>query len=213
MKNKFDSGFTAVESILTILIISGVVLIGLYVYKTNEQAPDSASVSSSQNVNPAQTKKAVSVNTTYKSWTEIKPADNSYSIKYPQGWQINKCDQGTILLGPDDLSAGKCNSDAPGQVMIIQTDGDVRDNYELKAQDYPDLNNSEVNVDGVKGYVQTGTYQAVSENFLGPASGTKTKQYIFVKNGNTYVFTYMQTPSFNNAQSYFDQMVTKTLQF
>ena len=215
MKNKFDRGFTLVEGLLTILIISGVALIGFYVYRQNNH-PNESTITSFSSPKPAvyssvSTKQASTQN--YKSWNSVTAADGSYTVKYPKGWMVKKCDQNTLLMGPDDISAGKCNSDSLAQIMITKTDGDKRSDYELKAQDYPDLNNSEVSTAGIKGYLQDGTLQTVSDNFLGPVNGTKTKQYIFVKDNETYIFTYQQPPEYSDKTTYFDQMVTKTLQF
>ena len=214
MRINNENGFSIIEGVILLIIVLGISLIGYYVYKQNSDTPATPVSSFNQ---PTTSKPANKVATTSpsqnKNWSTINSLDQAYSIKYPKGWVINNCDQNTVLIGPDDISAGKCNSDSPAQVMIIKTEGDKRDTLELKAQDYPDLNNTDVSINGVKGLIQSGTLQTIGETFVGPPSGTKMKQYIFVRDNNTYVFSYIQLPSFSDKQNYFDQMVTKTLKF
>ena len=214
MRINNENGFSIIEGVILLIIVLGISLIGYYVYKQNSDTSATPVPSFNQPTTSKPANKVATASTTkYKNWNTVNSLDQAYSIKYPKGWVINNCDQNTVMIGPDDISAGKCNSDSPGQIMITKTEGDKRDTLELKAQDYPDLNNSDVSISGVKGLVQGGTLQTVGESFIGPPSGTKMKQYIFVKDNNTYVFSYMQLPSFSDKENYFDQMVTKTLKF
>lgn len=221
MKNN-EQGFSALEIILIVVIVAMVGGVSWFVWnsKNKTNATYNNSTNATTSVKPAKgtaTKTSPTPLDPTSSWTPYGDTSNKLSLRYPTTWvkatHPELCSAGILLLGPTAQSVGACGSGNVGEVEIVAQEGDQRTtNGGFSTPDYSDIQSSTVNVDSVGGKKYSATLVQPS---LGAdmAPGTKMVAYEFYSNGKTYDFSYRQAPTYPDALSDFDLLVTKTVKF
>ncbi len=204
-------GFTLVEVLLIIIVLTLISFAGWYVWHTNKNDNKTTI-----NHSTAKDTKQSSESDPTADWKSYTSTAGKYSLKYPASWVTasnpESCDNKTLLLGPTAETAGSCGSEG-GNVAVIFNSFSVESGpLGLTEDAYNDITTKSVTVDKVAGQRQSGTY-ADESAFVGPAVGTKTVVYIFKTNGLIYKATYSHTPDAPDVEKDFDLMVTKTLRF
>lgn len=216
MKNQ--KGFTVVAILLAVIALILFGGAGYYVYDSNKADTKPAASSSDQassNSSPSEPQKDPTIN-----WNIYKDRNGLYEFKHPAAWTFAKnldlCNPGLVLFGANTESTGACASDGAGQMSIEARKGDLlRSDYELLENQYKDIKSESVNVSGVAGLKQLGTFNPAEEVFVGPASGDKKLIYIFQDKGYTYAVSYYfpKDGRYPDVQSDFEILVNKTLKF
>jgi hypothetical protein len=214
-KKETQKGFSLIEGLLVVIALTLIGFVGWYVWNANHK--DDSPTKTSQTTSPKTETATKAEADPTKDWTAFTSKDNSFSVRYPTTWFTGGnpefCDASNLLLlGSTKDVAGKCASDSVGQVLIASSDGDNRSGYALDSDYYKDITSQTVTVDGVAGTKSSGTYTYTGEG-IGPTVGTKQVNYVFYSNGKTYVAQYSQAPSYPDALSDFNLVVTKTLNF
>lgn len=208
-----QSGFSAVELILILLVVGLLGAVGFLVYKNQKKpAATTTTTTSTQKVTTEPTKAEVDPTA---DWTAFSSKEGEFSVKYPTAWVKLTCDSDSgLFLAANASSLAKCGSDSGGQMLVASYKGNILSSQELKSDHYPDLVTESVSVNGVTGKKQTGTYKSVPDEIgVGPADGDKKVMYTFYTNNRTYYASYSIKASYPDALSDFNLMVTKTLKF
>jgi hypothetical protein len=208
-----QKGFTLVEGLLVVIAVSLLGFTGYYVYNANQKKDDTKQVAA-----PTSSQNTTETKDPTEGWKSFESMEGKYSLKYPASWMIpgnlSDCAPGMLLLGTSEDTLGKCGSEYSGH-MSVYSSNESSEGVELTGSDYSDLKTTKVVVDGAEGTRHTGTYSG--ENLdLGPQKGDKMTQYIFAKNGRTYVALYRHNQSaekYPDVLNDFDLMITKTLKF
>jgi Tfp pilus assembly protein PilV len=219
---KNQSGFSAIEALLILVIVGIIGGTGWYVMHANKNTNDTLN-NSGLGTATKSTKKASSVPAPQAdptaSWTPYSSKTGKFSLKYPTTWatstKVKGCDteDSLILLGGDAKSVGKYCADGGGQISVSSDDGNVVSSQELSKSVFPDLAKTNVTVNSVQGEKLVGTSNGGGFGIGVLPAGTKVEDYIFYTNGRTYLAEYTQLSSYPDVQSDFDLMVTKTLKF
>jgi type II secretory pathway pseudopilin PulG len=225
MKNRNQSGFSVVEGLLILVIVGIIGATGWYVMQANKNTNDTlnnsglgsiAKSSKKKQTNPSLAPQAVSED----GWIVYSSKEGKFSLRYPSTWATpshpESCAPGSLLLGANSSTVGRCGSDSGSQMYVDSSEGDQRAKYvELTSANYPDLKTESVTVDGVTGKKQAGTYKVTAEG-LGPSDGDKEVRYSFYTNGRTYSASYssrLHGVDMPDVLNDFNLMVTKTLKF
>lgn len=218
MLRKNQSGFGAIEAILIVVIVGIIGGAGWYVWKSQSEANNTlGNLSSAQNDPQKAEKKAVPTVDPTKDWVVFKSDAGKFSLKYPSSWvvadRLDLCTEGSLLLGGDKNSVGRCASEDSGQIGIRSILGDYRSNYDLSSG-YTGIQSKEITVGSVKGFRYSGAAsgQQDGEGIPGHKNGTKVISYTFYSQGRTYNATYVQKDSYPDVLKDFDLMVARTLQ-
>lgn len=206
-----QKGFTLVEGLLILLVLSVIGFGGYYVWssRNTEDAP----------TQPAQkqSEKTQTVDPT-KDWTSYTSELGKFSLKYPKDWATatnpdlcaNTALTGIFMLGADASSVGKCATDSGGQITITwRTDRQLCG--ELSSEAWTQNSKQTVTIGGVRATKIEATAKEVQG--IGDPVGTKTTQYCAVANNVTYIANYTQLSSYPDVLDDFNLMVTKTLKF
>jgi hypothetical protein len=211
-----QKGFSAVTAVLAVLVVAGIGLAGWQVAKRSQQPARQASSTPPVSV----TDNAVTVKQDADSSLPVyTSAKGKYTLRYPAEWllaaNLENCADGLVLLGPTADTVGKCGSSFMGQMAVLSTDGDIREEYVSPSPNA--MNASEtVTVDGVKGTKYSRTVNDKEAASAGPGStpaGTKIVVYVFYANGRTYAATYMGKPTYPDVLSDFNKMIMTNLHF
>ncbi len=209
--NNNQRGFGALGAIIIVVVIALVGGIGWRVYNHNKAVKPVAVTVAKKTKTTTPTKKTATNPTT--NWTAFSSTTGGFSFKYPVGWVINDCGEGTVLLGTSSANAGHCQSDATPLISLSSSSGDNRANYQLDPTSFTDITTTAATVNGVSGTKQTGTYQASVDASLGPVDGSKSITYTFYNKGKTYVMSYTQAPDATDVSANFESMIAYTFEF
>jgi hypothetical protein len=221
-----QGGFSVVEGLLIFIIVGIIGGTGWYVMNANNKTNDTldnsglgTAAKSSKKASPAPASQADPT----ASWTAYSSVDGKYSLKYPTTWvkatgrEACETKDSFLLLGGNSNSVGKYCADGPkamGQIHVLSEDGDLRKDFGLSKDVFPDLATHSVTVNGVSGERQTGTYKIPADAIgAGPEDGHKNVTYVFYTNGKTYQIAYNLNSGYTDVLSDFDLMVTKTFKF
>jgi len=205
MKNQ--KGFSALEGLLILVIVSLIGFVGWYVFHTKASVNNTykSAVQTSGAVLPKS-----SANTTF-DWVSYSSEADKYSFKYPKTWVKKDCGGPAIYLAADQKHLAACNSGYVGQMIVGVDDGDTR------TDNNPDSGNvscttEKVTVDQVDGRKFVCT---VSKDFPNDTGATESTDYLFYSSANdkTYDLTYLTIPGAPDAQNDFNTLVTQTLLF
>jgi Tfp pilus assembly protein PilV len=220
---KNQSGFSAIEALLILVIVGIIGGTGWYVLQANKNTNNTlnnaglgTAAKSGKKISPAPTSPADPTS----SWTSYSSKSGKYSLKYPSTWAISPIspsvcggDDSNLLLGGDSKSVGKYCADGGGQIYINSVTGDSRSNNVLQSKDWKNTTSTKVTVDGVQGDKQTGIANNQGDLLGSLPDGSIIDRYTFYVNGRTYTANYEKRDSYPDVQSDFDIMVTKTLKF
>ncbi len=208
---KQQNGFTLVEILLSLLLISFLSFAGWSVWNAHQDK----NIPQTKVVIAQKAKSTTKQTDPTTGWTLYHSTAGKFSIKYPSTWSTalnpDLCDSSTFLLGPTPDTVGKCGSDNSGQVIFYSFSVESGA-LGLDPQYYTNIKTTPVRVDGVSGERQSGTFSSNGVG-IGPANGSKNTVYIFKTNGLIYKAFYAQEPGFPDVQHQFDLIVTKTLRF
>jgi hypothetical protein len=220
--NKHQKGFGAFGIIIIVLVVFFLVVIGLLVWQRLTGSGDSAETSTSETSKDSKVKipSEDDVPSPTKDWATYSSPDGNFSFKHPKTWvfpeSLEFCGEGLVLVAPFKDSLGRCGSEFGGQMQISSTKGDLRNDYKLKAENFDDLKEEPVTVDGVPGVRQSATVVSRPDDVEGLGSspdGTKLVKYLFLEGGRTVEANYVGEPDFEDVLSDFELLVTKTLKF
>lgn len=217
MKNRSQKGFSAVEAIIILIVVALLALGGWYVWKKNNKDTDTnKNTASQQKETPKEDEKPVDPT---EGWTSYANEKGKYSLKHPASWvmasNLDACTEGLVLLAPSGATLGKCASEYFGQVGVSSREGDERDNFTFKEAYYTNVQDEPVTVAGITGNKYTTVVSGMDNEVVVGASPDNTKivRYVFFTNNRTYVADYIQEPTYPDALSDFNLIVTKTLKF
>lgn len=208
---KTQKGFSAVEGLLILVIVGLLSFTGWYVYNSQKSANNIYSKSQKTSANSALVKTDSTAN-----WKSFSSTSAMFSVKYPETWAVGAKQENCpdfLMLGPSAAYAGKCQTEATPEVGITSVAGDKQVDYALVKKYYPDLKKVAVSVNGINGYMYSGTLNSPEPILVGPPNGTKSAAYVFYTAGRTYVATYNQIPGAPDVMSEFERIFTKTMQF
>jgi hypothetical protein len=204
---KNQEGFTIIEGLLILVIVSIIGGTGWYVYNAHNKTTDNFYNADAANSSIVKYKKKNPDSTA--NWKTYSSAAGKYSLTYPANWPTQACED-TLLMAGDKAHLGKCNTDGVGQIVIGVTDGDhSSSSAPTNLCDSP--TKTSVTVDSVTGTKYSCTI--ASEQFVGPPAGTEITDYIFYANNKTYVIEYFQLSGAPKVLDDFNTMITKTLKF
>lgn len=218
MKKLNSKGFSPLHVVLTIVIIGVIAGVGYYVYnsqkKTNSALDNAAKSQSEPQKAEKKEEKAKEEKDETANWKLYTSEKGGYNFKHPATWVFathpELCSDGLVLLAPNEAALGKCASDSGGQIMVASMDGDQSKNYQL-SQGYVDVTTSDVEAPLGKGTKYTGTAKGQADEIgIGPVDGTKITNYVFIKNGKTFVVSHSQQPTYQDVSSEIELLVTKT---
>ena len=231
---KEETGFTAVEMLLSLIIVVMITFVGYYIYNTQKTANATykAASNASQVSPPKHTKKtaitpASSPDPT-AAWTVSSSTKGQFSLRYPTTWvqptHKEYCNADlfdrAVYLGPDADSVLKCGSEYFGQIAVTSVVGDKTANTAITSDNFDNILTKQVTVNGVKGTRTAGVAKAPPADATEPGGylkGTIVVDYVFYAHGSTYAASYTQAPvgsaPSSNVLSDFDLMVTNTLKF
>jgi hypothetical protein len=221
---KTQHGFSVVEGLLIFVIVAIIGGTGWYVMSANSKTNDTLNKAGLGTAVKSSKKKQASPTAAPPaavppSWKAYTNKEGNFSLEYPAAWATSPhpefCASGSLLLGANSSSVGRCGSDSGSQMYVSSISGDTRTTSELQTANYPDLKTEAITVNGVVGKKQTGTFKGTGEG-LGPSDGTQTVAYTFYSGGRTYSAVYdskLDDTVLPNVLSDFNLMVTKTLKF
>lgn len=215
-----QKGFGIIEGLLIIVVISIIGGAGYYVYQANKATNESlnntgnSETAKQENEKSAETEEADPT----EGWKEYVSTEGKFSFKYPANWLTadspELCSEGTVMIAPTKETLGKCASDFGGQVLLSMYTGNETEAFRLRSDQYKNLTETKVEVDGVSGTRQAGVYSPDQEpQGMGPVVGTEEILYVFEVDGNVFSAQYGQRPGFPDVKKEFDLIVTKTLKF
>lgn len=219
---KDSSGFGVIAIVFVLVVVGLVGTLGWVAYK-NFRNTHKASVATTNTSHETSHTPEVST----ADWTTYVGSDNKISFKYPKSWLTaahpELCSKGTVLLAPTADSLGICGSDTAGQVSVSwKASSQTCDNFgsDSGSITYDDgtvvktaVNQTKENVtvSGVSGIKRTSV--STGDGPYAWPKGTFDSTYCFNYGGYIYTAQYLQKPSYPDAKSDFDTMVTKTLRF
>jgi Tfp pilus assembly protein PilV len=214
---KNESGFSAVEIILVLVIVALLGVVGWFVYNRNQ---DNKSTNNTTSTTTTSTVTSPSTSTTTKpvdptgEWVVFTSSDKAFSVKYPKTWAAGEkdCYKGLALWGNTKSVPAWCHSENVVQVHISTMDGN-QTAYGLTTG-WKNVSKKTVKVDGVSGERQEGTASGQEGTGVGELpDGTTKVRYMFYTNGKTYFVDYIKLSDYPDVLSDFDLMVTSTLDF
>ncbi len=221
-KDKKQQGFTAVEAVLILVIVAIIGFVGWYVWHAKNDTNSTYDKAGNLSLASKPASKQKSTSTTPQAvdptadWTAYSSKSGVYSLKYPKSWVTatnpELCSEGTLLLGANSKSVGKCASEGFGQISVTSSAGDYSSTSTFSGG-YASVTKSSVTVDGVLGVKESGVASGQDAALGSLADGVKVVEYTFYTKGRTYNVTYTQDPTYPDVLSDFDLMVTKTLKF
>jgi hypothetical protein len=208
-----QKGFISMEVFLIIVVLVLVGGTGYFVYQATKKTNDTFSAAAKAADSSPETKNMKQKSDLTSNWTAYQ--GSRLSFRYPSGWIKTACEADNVMLGPNEISSGNCNSDKTPEIAVYTAEGDKRADYHLETNYYPDLKKETVTVNGVTGYKESGTFTtpAGQQELIGPGDGGKQERYVFYSNGVTYIAHYGQSSGFTDELTNFDLLVTKTLSF
>lgn len=211
---KDQRGVTPLIIFLLLIILAIIGFAGWKIWDTNKKPATKAPAPSTTTQKKKVTKEADPTT----GWTVFDSDAGVFSLKYPSDWVIptdlDLCNEGLIMIAPDEDSLGKCATEFFGQISISSTAGDLSaDN--IPGEGYEGLVTEDVTVDSVAGKKYTATAQDQETIFMvgGLPDNTKLVRYVFVTGGRTYVANYIQQPTFIDVLTFFNLIVNNTLEF
>ncbi|PJE65369.1 hypothetical protein COU91_02015 [Candidatus Saccharibacteria bacterium CG10_big_fil_rev_8_21_14_0_10_47_8] len=219
-KPKKQQGFTLVEGLLILVIVGVLGFVGWYVWhaKNNTEKTLQDTVQSQGTVSKIAKKPSSTLQKTDPTadWTAYSDKAGNFSLKYPKSWVTatnpELCSEGILLLGANTASVGKCASEGFGQIAVTSNEGDYSSDSNFSSG-YVQVTKSSVTVDSVAGVKESGIASGQEAGLGSLDDGVKVVEYTFYTNGKTYKATYTQEPSYPDALSDFNLMVTQTLKF
>lgn len=109
MQVKEETGFGAIEMLLSLIIVVMITFIGYYIYNTQKKADETyAAVNHSLSTTKPAVKTKTSVSSPLsKDWYEYTAPDSSYSIRLADGWQLTRYLKSSALYAPGSSLAPK----------------------------------------------------------------------------------------------------------
>ncbi|MDB5175458.1 MAG: hypothetical protein JWM81_316 [Candidatus Saccharibacteria bacterium] len=222
---KRQQGFSAVELLLGLVVLALIISGGFYVYKRGQDSASSKASSSSATTDASAVPKTAPVIDPTTGWASHTEPSGKFSLKYPSSWATAQfpeyCvsnDGGIFMLGPDTGHAGKCGSEAAGEVTFSWTEKGNSVNKSLIELDpamYASVSSKTVTIDGVSAKRDQGTVveHAAPNGFGDIPSGTIVVDYTFTKGGLDYKAQYMQQTSDPDVLKTFDTILTASFKF
>lgn len=215
--SKYQSGFSAVDGLLLLVIIGVIGFIGWYVYHAQQNANKNYTQTSRGNPIFKKTTKKKVTTAPYAGWTTYNSKDGKISLKYPKTWVTaahpELCGEGVLLLGANSSSVGTCGSEGFGQITVTWQPSHANCGN-LDGSEWAVNSKKTVLVSGVSGLKQTATSKAISGQGLGDQpAGIPAVNYCFNIGGYTYVANYTKLAAYPDVLDDFNLMVTQTLKF
>lgn len=198
MQVKEETGFGAIEMLLSLIIVVMITFIGYYIYNTQKKTDETyAAVNHSLSTTKPAVKTKTSVSSPLsKDWYEYTAPDSSYSIRLADGWQLTRYLKSSALyalgssLAPKnavkavvtEVNGGKDGLAAGLTYNFIDTD-----KY-IDVTDYTKLSDFKTSA-GLTVSAYTKSASAADTNYIGGLEkGGVYYQYV-VKKSATKIFT------------------------
>lgn len=197
-------GFSTIELLVVLVVVGALGFTGWYVW--NAQTASKTQPIPTKATDP------------YAGWNTYSDANGHYSLRYPKSWvraaHPELCSAEILLIAPTTASVGRCASESAGEVYVQWAAQDPAMCPDFTSADYTSITKDSVTVSGVRGVKQSGVAKAGNNlGFAGIDAGTVLVQYCFTTRGKTYTANYMQLPSYPDALTEFNTIITKTLRF
>ncbi len=193
-----QNGFTLVEGLLIVLILSVIGFAGYTVWNNNqdneiEQAETVQQIDESPNESAEKAEVAIS-----ESWKTVSSGQDGFSVKIPDGWKVlNVLDSNWITVrtadntifakgAPAEVTGTESfGTDGPSRVNIIRFDDD---NFSFLDGDEENLGEFKaINVTGTKYYKK---YPAEADEGIGALPNQQSYTYKFEFGNSTTFITY-----------------------
>ncbi len=231
--NKNQRGFSVVEALIILIIVTLLGGIGFYVWNSKKSSSNTSSSSSSvAKVASYEECVASSLNTVNKDafpqtcttkdgtiftnsspatdWKEYVSKEGKYTLKHPASWRADTCPNllGKDFItwfGPTKASSVICNTEHISQIWAISSSAVPTQSEQNLSSDYGEKTEEKVVVDGVTGKRQYGKLKKAIEGPTTLPAGTIQVNYIFLTPGRSYVFVYLQMPGSDYKGDYLDE--------
>jgi len=206
---KNESGFSAVETILLLVVVIALAGVGYYVYKAKKNT--TSTYNSAANASTT-TKPAVKTTTTdpTASWKSFTSTAGKFSLKYPSNWVTEtSCLSNQFWAAPTAASLGQCGSSTVSEITVI---GSTTHGCFPLDSTFSNVTSETVTISGVQGTKYSGVVNSAQDASFGPV-GTKVEQYCVSTSAVHYTASYNQLAGYPDASSDFNLIVTKMLTF
>lgn len=186
-----QTGFSALEIILIILLIGVLAGVGWYVW--HSRTTNTASTA----VQPAlQTTKAATITPKpvdpYAGWQTVSTGDKDMSIKIPVSWIVTTCkplDPSVLWISSSKSNAATCNAGNVGEVIFIWSTSAPDTSFHQYSNN---LTSTDMTLNDVKGTKVSYTLSSDVPGAEAGSKGTKVIEYTFKRGNNYFTATYFQ---------------------
>jgi Flp pilus assembly pilin Flp len=99
---KNEKGFSAVELLLTLILIAVIVFIGLYVVHNRKSSNKTNVAASTTKISNSSSAKGVTEVNPYAGWQSYCSSFGGFCFKFPSGWKINKQINTNTQVAPEN---------------------------------------------------------------------------------------------------------------
>jgi hypothetical protein len=216
--SKDQSGFSATEAVLVLVIVVLVSLVGWLVYKSQHKSvaiiANPAAATSTQRTTPPKTtaKTPVPPADPTANWQVVTSGDKISTVKIPQSWVAISCNDvksSNIYVSSSQKYAAVCGSGNLGEVTFDVYANDKTANTAPTKDQYTNDDNvaiESVIVNNVSGYRVTYTVSS-RDTQAQQLVGTRNINYQLFLKGNSYIASYRQLPNAPEDAAVFNQIV------
>jgi Tfp pilus assembly protein PilV len=219
LMDKNQKGFSVVEILIIVVVLGLIGFGGWYVWNRNSTKKSEGTKTTQQAEAPASEAEEEEAPDPTAGWVAYSNEPGDFSFKHPATWvqaaNPERCSEGLVLFAPVQESLGRCASESGGQIQVSSVPGDERPSYAFNEAYYKNKTNEAVTVEGVAGSKLSATVSGMEQEvFVGSwPDNTKLVRYVFFTKNKTYLATYVQQPTYPDALSDFNLLVTKTFKF
>ncbi|HSW80083.1 MAG TPA: hypothetical protein VLG47_04890 [Candidatus Saccharimonadales bacterium] len=210
---KKETGFSAIEAILLLVVVALITGTGWYVWHVRKDTNKLSEETVSQSQPVPKAGDPIYMLDKSKGVINYKNTVGKFSVNYPSNWvhldTTEKLCGGaadrSLDIGPDKKSIARCGTDGTvSQVSISSVPGDMTNKADYaiftdkKHDGWVKVVKSTVTADGVTGTFYCGTAQGQGDGLGAYPDGAEVYQDIFVKNNITYTAIYTQYPKSSN---------------
>ena len=220
--NRDQSGFSAVEAILILVVVGIIGFTGWFVYKS--QSDTSKTLNTAGNSTASTTNKKSPATSTaptdeIATWTPYTSANSTFTFRIPDGWKLTAQTDADLVYGVGDNIVYKAGTPATVTKttggrdglygFFIAFDSSVQTSQRTFTG-YTKVGDFKTNT-GLTGTEYTFDYTSTGEG-IGPDAGTKEYAYYFTKNNMGILAQYDLVPGASNQLSTVEKAI-KTINF